>query len=95
VVDALDELSDICCNCLVEECFQLQKRHGVSLFFTSRSLPEITGKFGGKISLELRAHRKDVERYMDDRIRHSSPPVQELKDEIKTTISDVVDGMYV
>jgi hypothetical protein len=69
-------------------------RCGVNIFMTSRFLPEITNKFDKIRSLEIRATREDVERYLEDHTRQSST-IQEMQEEIKITISGAVYGMYV
>ena len=78
--------------------FSLQANHRVNLFATSRFIPEITTKFQGNISFEIRASKEDIGRYLDAHMRHLTPFDdwnQKLQDEIKIKISDAVDGMYV
>ena len=78
--------------------FSLQANYGVNLFATSRFIPEITTKFQGSISLEIRASKEDIERYLQAHMRHLTPFDdwnQQLQDEIKVEILDAVDGMYV
>jgi len=97
IIDALDECQNIpdgCRSRLVEEAFKLQARCGANLFMTSRFLPEITEKFHKTCSLEIRATREDIERYLEYHIKQSSYTIQEMQEEIKATISDAVDGMY-
>jgi hypothetical protein len=63
---------------------------------TSRFIPEITDEFKGYIHLEIRASPEDVERYVDGHLGELRPFVQRnqhLQDEIKTGISNAVDGM--
>jgi hypothetical protein len=97
LADALDECqtSNGCRVRLIDEIFSLQRRYGVNIFMTSRFIPEITDKFEKSCWLEIRASKEDVERYLEDHIRQSSSTVQKMQKEIKTTISDAVDGMYV
>lgn len=100
VIDALDEcqVSDGCRMRFLTEILNLQAKSGLNIFATSRFIPDITEKFEGCASLEIRASDEDVRRYLDSHIfrlpgfvRHS----QKLQDEIKTAIVGAVDGMYV
>jgi Cdc6-like AAA superfamily ATPase len=95
LVDALDECqtSNGCRVRLMEEVFGLQARCGVNLFMTSRFIPEITDKFDKSCWLEIRATKEDVERYLESHIRQQSSAIQKMQEEIKTVISDAVDGM--
>jgi Cdc6-like AAA superfamily ATPase len=83
IIDALDEY---------------QAKTGLSLFATSRFIPEITKAFEGSIKLEVRASDEDVQRYLDGHMSElplcvsRSPSLQE---QIKTGIIKTVDGMYV
>jgi len=97
VIDALDECEAAsgCRSRLIEEGFTLQDRCGVNLFMTSRFIPEITNKFDKSCWLEIRASKGDIERYLEGHIKQSSATIQKMQEEIKTTISDAVDGMYV
>ncbi|KAH8598551.1 hypothetical protein B0O99DRAFT_457043, partial [Bisporella sp. PMI_857] len=99
IVDALDEcqVSNSCRKRFLSEMFSLQANHGVNLFATSRFIPEITTKFQGNISLEIRASKEDIGRYLETHMRHLTPFDdwnQQLRDEIKVEISDAVDGMF-
>ena len=61
-------------------------------------MPEVTEKFEGSISLEIRAGEEDVRRYLEGHMFRlpgfvvRSPKLQE---EIKTNIVKAVDGMYI
>ncbi|KAM7217653.1 hypothetical protein V8F06_007037, partial [Rhypophila decipiens] len=96
LIDALDECqtSGGCRGRLIEEGLGLQARYSVGLFMTSRFISEITNKFNKSCWLEIRASKEDVVRYLEDHIRQSSSTIQEMQDEIKKTISDAVDGMF-
>jgi hypothetical protein len=99
-IDALDEYqtSDGRHRILLSEIFRLQAETGVSLFVTSRFIPEIMKGFEGCISLEIRASEEDVKRYLDGHMPQlpsftsGKPGLQET---IKTEITKAVDGMYV
>jgi hypothetical protein len=100
VVDALDEcqVSDGCRMKLLSEIFNLQAKTGANFFATSRFIPEITTKFEGNVSVEIRASDEDVRRYLDGHMSQLSSFVvrnPDLQEEIKTEIIRAVDGMYV
>lgn len=100
VVDALDECqaSGGCRTKFLTEIFNLQAKCGAHLFATSRFILEITEVFKSSTSLEIRANRDDVERYLKGHMQQLPSFVrrnQQLQEEIKTGISEAVDGMYV
>jgi hypothetical protein len=100
VVDALDECqaSDACRATFLSELFNLQSRHGANIFVTSRFILDIIGQFKTSVSLEIRASTNDVVRYLEGHIKQLPSFVQrnqQLRDEIKTGISEAADGMYV
>jgi Cdc6-like AAA superfamily ATPase len=99
VVDALDE-----CQVgdhrrrFLTELFHLETKSGANLFATSRFIPEIVQNFCKSVSLEIRASKEDIERYLEGQMRlllSFDDWSLSLQHEIKTRISDVVDGMYV
>jgi hypothetical protein len=99
-IDALDEYqtSDGRHRILLSEIFNLQAKTGVSLFATSRFIPEIAKEFEECISLEIRASEEDVQRYLDGRMSQLPSFVSrkpDLQETIKTEITKAVDGMYV
>jgi hypothetical protein len=100
IVDALDEcqVSDSCRARFLSELFSLHTQHRANIFATSRFIPEILDRFKTSISLEIRATTDDVARYIEGHIGQLPSSVQEsqqLQEEIKTGISEAVDGMYV
>jgi Cdc6-like AAA superfamily ATPase len=100
IVDALDECqtSNSCRTKFLAEIFNLQGKYRLNIFATSRFVPEVTTKFSQSILLEIRARDQDVQRYLEGHINQLPSFVQqdqELQEEIKTKISDAVDGMYV
>jgi hypothetical protein len=100
VVDALDEcqVSDGCRATFLSELFSFQTQHRANIFATSRFIPEILDQFKTSISLEIRATTHDVARYIEGHIGQLPSSVQEsqqLQEDIKTGISEAVDGMYV
>lgn len=100
IVDALDECqaSDGCCSRFLSEIFNLQARSRANIFATSRFIPEITERFEGSMSLEIRASKHDVQRYVDGHMLQLPSFVGrnlDLQEEIKAKIVKAVDGMYV
>jgi hypothetical protein len=100
IVDALDECqaSQGCRKTFLSEMFSLQANCGVNVLATSRFIPEITKSFQGSISLEVRASKGDIDRYLEAHMRQLlsfDEWNRQLQDEIKVGISDAVDGMYV
>jgi hypothetical protein len=107
-VDALDECHDYheCRTKFLSAIFDLQTIAGINLFATSRDIPEITAKFNRSIVVEIHATDDDVRKYVDGRnlrlpefvgwTREQQEALQnQLREEIKTEIVKVVDGMYV
>jgi hypothetical protein len=98
IVDALDEcqVSDDSRARFLSELFNLQTRHEVNIFATSRFIPQIIDQFNGSVPLKIRAHDEDVRRYLDGRISQSeSKLLKTYCEKIKTEITKAVDGMYV
>jgi hypothetical protein len=100
VIDALDECqtADGCRSRLLEEMSTLREKCGINIFATSRFLSEITGKFSGSMTLEIRASANDIRTYVGSHISHLSTCVTSntgLQEEIKDAIVKVADGMYV
>ncbi|KAH6877111.1 ankyrin repeat-containing domain protein, partial [Thelonectria olida] len=100
IIDALDECSaaDCCRTRLLSELSNLQERCGINIWATSRFIPEIIDHFkGNSESLEIRASRADVESYLVghmSRLRSFVQQNAELQEQIKTGISEAVDGMF-
>ena len=100
IIDALDEcnVSDGGRRRLLSEMVSLQNNTGVSLFATSRFIPEIIKEFEGSVILEIRASDEDVQRYLDGDILKLPSCVlrsRDLQEKIKDEIIKAVDGMYV
>jgi hypothetical protein len=99
IIDALDECKAEggCRARLLSEIFTLQAKIKVNLFITSRFIPEVIKKFDESTTLEIRAWREDIAAYLDGHIDQLPSFVernQRLQEDIKTDISDAVDGMY-
>jgi hypothetical protein len=98
IIDALDEcqVSEECRSRLISEIFNLQAKTGANIFATSRFIDQITERFKGSISLEVRARKEDIRRYLDDRILHSeSRTLRDCSKDINTGIVEAADGMYI
>lgn len=100
IVDALDECqtADGCRSRFLSELFAVQAKCGVNIFATSRSIPEINTKFSQSTPVEIRASDEDVKRYLEWRMGELPSFIEQnqpLREEIKTKISEAVDGMYV
>jgi hypothetical protein len=100
IVDALDEcqVSDECRTRFLTELFNLQAKSGSNIFATSRFIPEITEKFKGSMSLEIRASDEDVRKYLDGHMSQLPEFVvrnPDLQEDIKIGVVKAVDGMYV
>jgi Cdc6-like AAA superfamily ATPase len=98
VIDALDECknADRTREHLLGEIFKLQKQTKISLFATSRFIPEIENAFKGSISLEIHANNEDMKRYLDGHMPTQACISQDpdLQEEIKTKIIGAAGGMY-
>ena len=100
IVDALDECQvfDGCRTKFLSEISILQAKCGANIFATSRFVPDITEKFEGSLSIEIRASNEDVRRYLDGHLSQFPAFVRrslELQNEIKAAIIKAVDGMCV
>jgi ankyrin repeat protein/nucleoside phosphorylase len=97
LVDALDECQESERLHFVSEMFNLQVQHGANIFVTSRFISEIMDRFKDALSLEIRATDEDVRMYLESRMSQLRPCVlknRQLQEEIKTAISEAVDGMF-
>ncbi|PNS19673.1 hypothetical protein CAC42_7517 [Sphaceloma murrayae] len=99
VVDALDECkqADGTRSTLIKELLRLQSEKGVSIFATSRHIPDVEEAYGRDLVLEIRATPEDVQRYLATHLQHLPAFVHrnpELTQEIITDIATAVDGMF-
>lgn len=98
VVDALDECRVSDRKSFLSELFDMQTKCGINILATSRFVPDIVDRFQSSLPLEIRATSADIERYITDHLESLPSFVQRsqrLQEEIKTGISNAVDGMYV
>ncbi|KAI8633129.1 hypothetical protein F5Y19DRAFT_290242 [Xylariaceae sp. FL1651] len=99
IIDALDECqaSDGCRMRFLSALFTFRERTGVSIFATSRMIPEIMVRFQGSLSVEIRATKDDIRRYLYGHIKQLPSFVtnqRDLQDEIVEGITKAVDGMF-
>ncbi|KAH9204100.1 hypothetical protein DL95DRAFT_439405 [Leptodontidium sp. 2 PMI_412] len=76
---------------------EISRTFQANVFATSRFIPEVTEKFEGSISLEIRASEEDVRRYLDGHIFRLPAFVSrspDLQEEIKARIVLLVKGMF-
>ena len=100
VINALDECrtTNSCRTRLLTEIFLAQAKSGANVFTTLRFMPEVTEKFEGSISLEIRAGEEDVRRYLEGHMFRLPGFVvrsPELQEEIKTNIVKAIDRIYI
>ncbi len=98
VVDALDECSDRdgARGQLIDKLHELQTRKDIRLLFTSRFMPEITRKFHSKSTLEIRASKEDVRRFVAGQIPRLPGCIrrdEDLKLAVQNKIVEAADGM--
>lgn len=98
VLDALDECSSTCRVAFLADVFELQATADISVFATSRPIPDVTGWFKSSSRVEIKASHEDVCMYLDARmsqLRPSSRPVRDLdlRQEVLKTIELSVKGM--
>lgn len=99
VIDAIDEGHLPSIRQFVRVLFELQASCNMSIFATSRSIPEITQWFEGVKSsiLEIRARSSDITKYLETEMQDSSTNViednPEIQQEVKAVISKAADGM--
>ncbi|CRG88699.1 Ankyrin repeat domain-containing protein 50 [Talaromyces islandicus] len=77
----------------------LLKHPVANIFATSRFVPDITEKFDGHLSIEIRASEEDIQRYLEGHANELRPFVtraenRQLLEEIVNVISHTVDGMF-
>lgn len=68
IVDALDECQANDRKALISRIFNLQTMCNINFFATSRFIPAIVENFRDSSSLEIRATKGDIERYLESHI---------------------------
>lgn len=97
LIDALDEADRSCYSRVSSVLLSDNARGHANFFATSRFIPGITKAFSVGTQLEIRASKHDVERYLEGQMPNLasySDWSPELCEEIKSTISKAVDGMF-
>jgi hypothetical protein len=100
VVDALDECEDTDSSRtkLLDHLLDAQSKIGLNIFATSRFVPEISKKFEGCLSKEIRPSPEDVYNVLNRHMTRLPDFVASdiaLQNEIKREIELAVEGMYV
>jgi hypothetical protein len=98
IIDALDECqeTDGSRGKLLTELFSLQNKSELNLFVTSRFIPDITKRFEGCLSLDIRPSHHDIWNYLDKHMSRLPDFVKDnidLQTEIKTEIGAAIEGM--
>ncbi|KAK2761925.1 ankyrin repeat protein [Colletotrichum kahawae] len=103
VVDAMDECqAEGCRSALIDVLFDLQRKfpNAVSLFITSRYVPEVKEKFQSSLQLEIHATDGDLSRYAHSRIDHILTWIcvpkehrLQIRKEITEKITKIAGGM--
>jgi ankyrin repeat protein len=97
VIDALDECQEVALDRLMSTIRTIQRLSEMKLMTTSREIDRVSRYFEGDIKLPIEAHSEDVELYIDGNITCLPKfvlinPV--LKKEVKATIIEAVEGMF-
>ena len=101
MIDALDEcqISDRSRTTVLDKVFKLQARYSLNFLETSRFIPDITARVESWPSLEIRASKPDVMRYLRTNVDKRLPSFvsrhTEFLSEITSEIADAVEGMQV
>lgn len=98
VVDALDECSKDAREKLISSIRRLQKEVSICFLATSRPIPGIEKLFQGNTRLGIRASENDIEIFLQSRLQDLPDWTREdasLQEEIKHSIAEAVEGMYV
>ncbi|KAI9926266.1 hypothetical protein MW887_004730 [Aspergillus wentii] len=99
MVDALDEynMTSGSLTKFLTELFNMQSKHNINLFATSRHNPVIQSAFENSLIQEIRARNEDVQSYLLSHL-HQLPSFvsrnSQLQNEIIEAISESVDGMF-
>ncbi|KAH7000109.1 hypothetical protein EDB80DRAFT_686728 [Ilyonectria destructans] len=97
VIDALDECQEKYRKEFCKVLSEIQAISASSIFVTSRFIPDILARFKSSPSLEIRASKEDVQKYLENNMNELPAFVEtnsKLQEEIKSSISEAVDGMF-
>lgn len=100
VIDGLDECDVFVISRVLDEIFKIQATAGsLNFLATSRKIPDITARFLGKPSREIRATKDDVHKYLSARLEALQPSScflvrhVDLRQETLRALPEAVDGM--
>ncbi|RJE19111.1 Phosphorylase superfamily [Aspergillus sclerotialis] len=99
IIDALDEVNiNIGSHKrILSAISQLRIRHKINLLVTSRPVPAISGLFKDALSMDIRADRNDVKKYVSSFLGRFPPFIfknGELQKQIIDSIADSAEGMF-
>ncbi|KAL8764520.1 MAG: hypothetical protein Q9194_007012 [Teloschistes cf. exilis] len=98
LIDAVDECTiPGVRSAFLRQVIALQSQRKISVFVTSRFLPEITSLSQSRLSIEVRATEGDVKRYLENHMAESPKCIQrndELQRTVVSEITKAVDGMF-
>lgn len=99
VVDALDECPerDGIHNQFLTKLYELQGKMDLRLMVTSRFIPDIVNKFSKALTLEVRASKEDVRRYVSGQIPQLPKRIQRdatLQKMVQDKVVEAVDSMF-
>jgi hypothetical protein len=103
LIDALDESSQTYGGSrFLQAIFSLREEQKANVFATSRAIPDIVAQFRDHPTVEICASQEDIKTYLEGYFHDSGrrlPAVvrknKALQDEIRDTIAQTVQGMYV
>lgn len=96
VIDALDECQEKYRKEFCKVLSEIQAISASSIFVTSRFIPDVLARFKSSPSLKIRASKEDVQKYLENNMNKLPAFVEtnsKLQEEIKSSISEAVDGM--
>ncbi|KAL5088278.1 hypothetical protein Trisim1_006730 [Trichoderma cf. simile WF8] len=99
ILDALDECLFFELHLFLSRLFELQRRYRMNILATSRPIPEIMDQVNSSnvTKLQIRAETSDITTYIEaqmDRLSRVTRRNLVLREDIKTNISEAVDGMF-
>jgi hypothetical protein len=96
VIDALDECQNTTRRQFLAKLRDLQAGRDIRLMLTARFIPDIEDAFRAVLTLEVRASREDVKRFIAGQTYRLPTCIQRnaaLQDMVQEKIMDAVDGM--
>jgi hypothetical protein len=95
VIDALDECSDVdrTRDKVISYVLDLHEKYNISIFATSRFIPDIVAKFEPFSSVEIRASDADVTLFVEEHVHELSNCVQRNPELSKLVVSEIVSSV--